>query len=236
MSFLKVLCRFDKNGDTMAKDEFSGLRRAYAEATGVSIRTAQRHQKGHHPDWQRFIGATAIEGAREKKKTGEMSPVQSRALAEVSPLRPGDRPAFYEISDTDLSPVQIKEKQAWELHYRTYEQWAGLTDGAGTSEMAVVLLNQLPKLRENHEKAQQAREKWEVEQRMVIQAGEFEQFSAQFILPLAEMLRNVPTELAAIVNPGDPSFAREKLIRWLREKAQPQIKAMLEGADEFLVA
>lgn len=220
----------------MAKDEFSGLRKAYAESKGISIRSAQRHQKQGHPDWQRFIGATAIEGATRKAKEGLMRPEESTALAQVSPLRPGDRPAFYDRSDTDLSPVQIKEKQAWELHARTYEQWSELICQAGGSEMAVVLLNQLPKLRENHEKAQQAREKWEIEQRMLIQAGEFEQFSAEFILPLAELLRNIPTELAALVNPDNPAFAREKLMNWLRDKAQPQIQAMLNESKDFLAA
>ena len=59
----------------MPKDEYSDLRRAYAAAGGLTLRTAQRHQKQSHPDWTRFIGVQASDAVRAAEKTGAMDPV-----------------------------------------------------------------------------------------------------------------------------------------------------------------
>lgn len=225
-------CRFDRKRDGVPKDDYSGLRRAYASATGVTLRTAQRHQKTSHPDWMRFVGVQASEGVRRREKEGAMEPEEATALATVSPARPEARPRFYEESEEGLSPVQVQEKRAWEIHERTFEIWQGmLSDPRVESVVALGFARELPKLREDYEKARAAREKWEMETRRLIPRHEFEGFVGSFLVPLAEMLRNLPVELPVVANPENPALARLRILEWLRSKAEPRIEALLAGAE-----
>ena len=65
---------------------------------------------------------------------------------------------------------------------------------------------------------------------------EFESFVRDFLLPLAELLRNLDVELPLVVNPDNPGLARARLLDWKRTKAEPQIQGMLNGSVEFLAA
>jgi hypothetical protein len=217
----------------MPKDEYSDLRQAYAAASGVTLRTAQRHQRSNHPDWQRFIGVTAGQAV----KRGAIEKADAAALAAVSPHRPEEAPGFYQEDERELAPPQINEKRAWEIHDRTFRAWREQLDSIkGEPVVALVYAKELPKLREDYEKARAARERWEIEQRRLIPLHEFTEFVGQFLVPLAELLRNLPVELPVIVNPQDPNTARNRILDWLRTKAEPQIEAMLAGQKEILSA
>lgn len=218
----------------MPRDEYSDLRAAYAKATGVTIRTAQRHQSLGHPDWNRFIGVTA--GAAVKRG-GVLEKSEVAALAAVSPSRPEARASFYVGDEEGLSPEQVDEKRAWEIHERTFRMWQEmLSDITGEPAVALAYARELPKLRENYEKAKAARVKWEIEQRRLIPSHEFEKFVGQFLVPLGDLMRSLSVELAVLVNPENPAVARAQITGWLRAIAEPQIQGMLTGADEFLVA
>ena len=91
----------------MPKDEYSDLRRAYAAAGGLTLRTAQRHQKQSHPDWTRFIGVQASDAVRAAEKTGAMDPVGVTALAAVSPCRPEGAPEFVD----DDEAVKLSDRR-----------------------------------------------------------------------------------------------------------------------------
>jgi hypothetical protein len=201
---------------------------------GVTLRTAQRHQSGKHPDWEKFIGATAAAGV---KRGGAMAAEEVTALAAMSPSRPEDRADFYDVEETDLSPTQRNEKRAWEVHRRMFETWREQLEGIKAEPIiALAFAKELPKLREDYEKARAARERWEIEQRRLIPSHEFERFVGQFLVPLAELLKSLPVELPVLLNPDNPAHARESMIEWLRSKAEPQIREMLKGADDFLAA
>jgi hypothetical protein len=222
----------------MPKDEYSDLRRAYAKAAGVNVRTAQRHQKQKHPDWERFIGVRASEAVKSLEKTGVMDRAGVTALAECSPFKPDGRPAFADADEEGLSLPQKAELRAWSIYEETYAQWKECLGGGVTSNAVVAtgIARELPKLREDYEKARGVRERWEIENRRLIPVHEFESFVGQFLLPLADLLRNLPVELPLIANPENPDLARSRIIEWLRSKAEPQIKGMLEGSTEFLAA
>lgn len=220
----------------MPRDAYTDLRKAYAKAMGVDVRTAQRHQKGKHPDWQRFLGNCAIDGVKRQAAGEVMAPVEAQAIGEVSPLAPAENPGWYAADDSDLSPVQQTEKHAWEAHDRTYRAWRDMQAGPHEALVALAYVRELPKLRENWDKARREREKWEIEQRRLIPLNEFERFRVEFIAPVAELLANLPAELAAVVNPGDPATARAAITDWLRNKGQRTISAMLEGTSAFAAA
>lgn len=220
----------------MGRSATGPLVAAYAEASGISLRTAQRHAKSGNPDWQRFIGAEAAEGVKRKAEVGHMEPREARALAQISPLAPTDRPSFYDVSDTDLDVVQIQEKQAYELHKRSFDQWQREIGTPGGQVMAAMLMREIPKLRSDHVKARKAREDWEVRQRITITRGEFEEFVGKFLDPFIGLVRAIPTELATLVNPENPDYARRQLIEWQRSRAEPAGMAMLDAAGEVLTA
>jgi len=172
------------------------------------------------------------------EKTGAMDRAGATALAEVSPFKPEGRPAFADVDERGLSQPQVAEKRAWSIYEETYSQWKDLLSSGmtGNPVIATGIARELPKLREDYVKAKAEREKWEIEMRRLIPVHEFEAFMAQFLLPLAELLRNLPVELPLIANPENPALARERIIEWLRSKAEPQIAGMLEGSTEFLAA
>lgn len=219
----------------MAKDPFSDLRKAYAAATGCGLRTAQRHSdpKNPHPDWLRFTQTTAATGAaRQMKEGGALTTAEASALGTLSPFRPAAVPAFYDVPDCELHPVQLLEKQAWQIYSDTYEQWKKSLINPLAPAIDVVYAKQLPVLRENYDKARRERETWEVQQRIVVTLPEFQAFQHQFLNPLAEILRGIPTELPSTVNPDNPAFARQQLRDWLVEKVNPRIEEMLLAANE----
>jgi len=71
---------------------------------------------------------------------------------------------------------------------------------------------------------------------MLVTLQEFQSFQAKFLSPLAEMLKNIPTELAALVNPDNPDYARAQFHHWLTDKAEPRIRQMLEASGELCAA
>lgn len=220
----------------MPRDAYSDVRKAYAKAMGVDVRTAQRHQKAGHPDWKRFLGNCAVEGVKRQADEGVMAPVEAVALGAVSPLAPAEVPEWYQVPDSELSPVQLTEKRAWEAHDRTFSAWLEMQGTMTDALLRLAYVRELPKLRENWDKARRERERWEVENRRMIPVNEFEAFRREFIGPVAEMLSNLPTELAPVANPGDPAGARAAITEWLRTKGQRTIESLLSGAQEFAAA
>ena len=227
---------FDMEKRQMAKDQLSALRIGYAETTGHSLRTAQRHSKSRHPDWLKYIGATAADGVKQKKNEGAMTPAQNQALGEASPFSPLPMPAYYDEPDEDLHPVQRMEKSAWRVHSDTFSMWQEFAGRREDGALAIVYARELPKLRADFDKAQEKRQAWEIQQRNLVTLAEFQQFHTSFIGPISELLKSLPLELASLVNPDNPAFARRQLTHWLRDKAQPQIDSMLQGAEEFTQA
>ena len=159
-------------------------------------------------------------------------------MAAVSPFRPAGAPEFVEDDEAGLSHPQKAELRAWKVHEETFRQWQNeLRQGVNCNAIiATGIARELPKLHEAYVKAKTEREKWEIETRRLIPVHEFETFVGQFLLPLADLLRNLPVELPLIANPENPGLARERIIDWLRSKAEPQIAGMLEGSGEFLAA
>jgi hypothetical protein len=208
--------------------------KAYAAAMGVTERTAQRHRKKRHPDWEKFVGTSLATAVDRQRSEGAMLEGEAELLAAVSPVRPAEPPEFVDEDDEGLEPVQLNEKRAWQIHDQTFRKWrALLSDPLADPVMPLGFARELPKLREDYEKARAARERWEIEQRRLITRHEFEGFVGQFLVPMAEMLKNLAAELPVVMNPENPGMARDRLVEWQRAKMQPQIEQMLEGAAEF---
>lgn len=219
----------------MPKDEYSDLRRAYAAAGGLTLRTAQRHRKQNHPDWTRFIGMSASAAVKALEKTGVMDRAGVTALATVSQSRPEAAPEFVDDDEEGLSQPQIAEIRAWRVHDETFKQWKNLLSGGlqVNPVIATGIARELPKLREDYVKARMERIKWEIEERQLIPMHEFVAFCSEFVIPCAGLIDNLDVELPLIANPKDPTFARQAITEWKRSKAVPVIQRMIHGSEEF---
>ena len=222
----------------MSRDQFSDLRAAYAKVNNLSVRTAQRHSdpKSPHPDWQRFIGLSAAEAVKQQKKEGAMTTVGAQALGAVSPFQPSMMPAFYDVPDESLHPVQLLEKRSWQVHSAAFDRWKELMTNVADSAMAALYQRDLPKLRQDYELARQKREAWEFDQHLSMPMQEFRAFVAQFLAPLGEILNNTPNELPVLVNPDNPGYARTQLVFWRDDKIGPKIRQMLEACSDLCAA
>jgi len=218
------------------KDAYSELRKTYSELIGVSLRTAQRHEKSDDPRWLEFIGKTAAEGVARKQKDGVMAQVEATAMGDLSPFAPSSPPSFYDVPDEDLSPHQIKEKRAWIVHEQCFKAWQECLTDPSTRHHAILWVKDLPKLRDDHDRAQKERAEWEIKERLTFKASEIQEFVKHFIAPLGELLNNIEIELPSIANPDNQAFARSQIAEWKRKKLQPQIEEMLKGISDLQVA
>jgi hypothetical protein len=184
------------------------------------------------------MGKAAADGVREKEKSDVevMSRPASTALAELSPLSPGEPLAFYDVPDADLHAVQIMEKRAWLLHDQTFRQWHDTLTDPSTKHLSIVFLKEMAGLQEAHKKARREREEWELRERMTFKQSEIQEFVKKVIAPLGELLDNIDTELPSVANPDDQPFARQAIARWKREKLQPSIMALFSELEELQAA
>ena len=83
------------------------MRKAYAKAMGVDVRTAQRHQKAGHPDWQRFLGNCAVEGVKRQDR------INWRVRLIEGGLTDSERRALAEVVEGDAAPLSEEEKGEW---------------------------------------------------------------------------------------------------------------------------
>jgi hypothetical protein len=73
-------------------------------------------------------------------------------------------------------------------------------------------------------------------QRILIKRSEFDEFVATFLIPLAEVLRNLKSELPVHLNPENPGYARQKMMEYESDRLGPSIQRLMDGAAEFLEA
>lgn len=220
----------------------AALKRAYAlavlgEVTSATVRKAQRHAKANHPDWAAFVGSQAIEAV--KVEEGQPRPAeQVAALAVKSPLLPENAtpPDFIDLEDAELSDPEKVEKvqwQIWEFNARQWKYWAARNDNP---QMALAFSKTTLDARKAYNEAREAREAWEIENRRVIPTGDFHAYRMRFLIPLRNLLDNLPNELAKLVNPQDPEFARREAESWKLDRLQPQIQQLIDGVDELQAA
>ena len=208
----------------------AALVKAFAQATGRSLRTAQRCRAQASEDWKRFVGTQAI-ASMGSRTVGNVA-----ALASVSPILPAEQtPEVAARRDEELSPAQQMEKQHWLIWVQASTNWKRATianDEGKAAGFALICI----KARSEYIKARDARERWEQDQRRVVSMSEFTAFRAQFVSPLAAMLRNLPGELSSLVNPADPNFALTQATAYFQQRLQPQIQKLIDGIEEYIPA
>jgi hypothetical protein len=220
---------------------FAAVLKAYATSTGISLRTAQRHAKSGHPDWKRFSQATMV-SAMAKPPTEPMTSVEVSVIAAASPLAPPAPPASVHQDQSLLSEPEQMRNAAWSMWWEHFQMWrfclGGTEKDTGKAiprdvAMAGAQAMLLMKLRADYDKALQKFTQWEIDQRRLIPANEFHAFRSSFIIPLRNMLANMPAEAAVLVNPANQQQAIRGGTEYLLNRLYPQIQQCLDALDEF---
>lgn len=127
----------------------------------------------------------------------------------------------------------------WAEHFAMWRQCLGGTE-KGTGRviardvaMAGAQAGLLMKLRADYDKALQKHTQWEIDQRRLIPANEFHAFRSGFLIPLRNMLSNMPAEQAALVNPANQQQAIRGGTEYLINRLMPQIQQCIDSLDHL---
>ncbi len=215
--------------------------KAYALSIGKDVRTAQRHAASNHPDWIRFNQTTMI-AAVSQPAAQPMSQAQVGVMASVSPLAPPDLPADLRAPDSQLAEPERMLKASWLMWSQHFDMWMRCLGGKDKlghdippdQAMACVHANMLIKLRADYEKALQKHTQWLIDNRRLIPANEFAAFRSAFLIPLRNMLDNMPAEAAPLMNPQDQQTAIRGGREWIINRFNPQLQQAIDALDQLV--
>lgn len=209
---------------------FAGLIKAYAACMGLSLRSAQRHAVSDHPDWTRYVQGQAVQAVQPQARP---APQQVAAIASLSPLRP---PAEIEVEvEPEMSEPARVLKNTHTMWAEHFSEWKKAL-AQGDAQLALSHAAACVKLRESYDKALQKFSQWEIEQRRLIPVNEFAAMRSEFVIPLGNLLTNMPAELAVAVNPSDPAFALNRITAYLQDRLQPAIHRLITGLEGYVPA
>lgn len=89
-------------------------------------------------------------------------------------------------------------------------------------------------LRKDYDKALAKHQQWQIDNRRLIPANEFHAFRSGFLIPLRNMLKNMPAEAAPLVNPKDQQQAIRGGVEYLHQRLNPQIERALTALDALV--
>ena len=207
---------------------------------GISLRTAQRRYPDH-PDIKKFfqVGADSSDFSPTKnRRSFEIETV----LAYDSPLAPPPPPPSIGLDQSTLAEPERMKNAAWLMWAEHFAMWRECLGGTekGTGRviprdvaMAGAQAGLLMKLRADFEKAQAKHTQWEVDQRRLIPANEFHAYRSGFLIPLRNMLSNMPAEQAILVNPANQQQAIKGGTEYLLNRLMPQIQQCIDALDQL---
>lgn len=204
---------------------------AYAASIGANVRTAQRHASAGNPDFLRFAQGQAGENVLRVVPSEVVAPVDTA-------LAPPQAPPEVQMRDEDLSETGRMLKAAWQMWASHYADWSvcrgGYKDKFGKDvppdrPMMIMNAKLLIDLRKDYALAAAKHQAWQVDHRRLIPINEFERLRAEFILPMTNMIRNMPAEAAPLMNPQNQSVAISGGQQWLRERFMPAVQQLLDG-------
>ena len=209
--------------------------KAYAASIGANVRTAQRHAGSDHPDFVRFSRGMAGENATRQTTDLAIPPPVS---AECSALSPPDPPCEVKMDDEALSETGRMLKAAWIMWQSHYREWITCRGGfknrlnqivATDHPMMLMHAKMLIELRKAYNDAFAKHQAWQVDNRRLIPVNEFHAFRSEFLLPVTNLMRNMPAEAAGLMNPQNQQQAIRGGTEWIQSRFMPAVQRMLEG-------
>lgn len=195
--------------------------RRFAEAKGVSLRTAQRHSGKPSKEWIEFIQAD-----HHKLIVGDEKKIPR--LPAKSDLPPA--PPSVNKERSAMTPEEWAEVEVYNL-FRHYSNLAQTTESAlDSSAYARHTAELFPKWLQ----ARGARQKAEERARKVVPIGEFYTFKS-IVARVAGLVQSIP-ELAHRLNPASPGLARDVLLAWQQQTFNPAVEAVARECDDKIIS
>lgn len=214
----------------------AGVIRAYASSIGKDLRTAQRHAAAENAEFLRFARGMAGE-AVSRQMPVESVPVIP-ITQENAALGPPEAPPEVRTDDESLSESGRMLKAAWLMWSEHYRQWhacrGGYKDRMGQTvltdhPMMLMHAKVIMDLRKAYNDALAKHQQWQIDNRRLIPVNEFHAFRSEFMLPVTNLIRNMPAEVAPLVNPSNQQQAIKGGQEWIASRFMPAVQRMLDG-------
>lgn len=211
------------------------LKKTFAESHGCDERTARRHFNRNSEDWQAFIAKQGREAAELIGKAKACTEGQAVALQVLSPQGVMEKPAVADEVEERLAEPERILKTQWEVYQQASAAWRkAMTDGNAIE--AHMFGQATIKAQEAYYKAKARHAQWELDERQKIPAQEFHAFRAVFLLPLANLIRNLPAHLGPLMNPGDKAYAIRAGQEYIVGTFDPQLSRLISELDAHVPA
>jgi hypothetical protein len=207
-------------------------KRRFAAHHGFSTRTAHRHLLADSELWRNFRGRTEP-GAAPKMETIVSKPRKGKP-ATVAPMKVLTAdilpPAVASIPDAELCEHALMVKAHWGIWWHASQSWQAAIQRQ--DEYAAVQFGQvIIKAMEAYYKAKAAYEQHELDEREKFPASDLAELRTEFFIPLGNMLRHLPFQLAPAVNPLDIPHAIKAGTEYMLAHVQPEIDRLLDAME-----
>lgn len=206
----------------------AALKKMYAEAAGISPRTAQLHARNADPRWLAWLATQNPEDPVKTAPEANLDPPKKNPAA-ASAAEAGNSADEGEIDVTGLTEAQADEKRARELWRRTMKSSETATAAAEKFQYGKMAA-EVHKL---YLAAKKARVQDDLERRTLVPVSEFETYR-QSVQRVATLMQRLESELALLVNPKDVPQARRGIAEWIANRWNPGIRELIEKAELIL--
>lgn len=206
----------------------------YADAEGCSTRTAQRHSRSNHPRWVEFWRDRGISSAqRDKDASLAPAPGVKAPGVPAPPSAPGmPLPSF----DPPTPPDAMRKAHADRTHEESvlctqFMIYAKLAqDFTDTTDpiLRASLARAIPEAMKAFRDAAKACQSAQTAARVLVPIAEFNECAAD-LSHVSAILNTMDLEIADKANPADPATARSAIKRWLTERFNPMLDAIIAG-------
>lgn len=202
------------------KDQAELVRR-FALEKNVAVRTAQWHRKQQTADWREFMSLRAGLAERFEKSL----PVQAPA--------PG--PSLVEEPAALNRPVETREEEMELQAFCTWRATANLVSASlkGRDPDLPAFLRAEREAQKSYREAKRTREQAQMASGRLRPASDFAALKRTVIMPLRNVLLNMPRELGPRCNPFDHAFAIEAADEWVKDRFTPQLEAAIRALEEY---
>jgi hypothetical protein len=211
------------------------LKKAFAIAHGLTERSARRHFNAQSELWQSFISKQGTEAAKNLTAAQRSTAVQATALQILGPASPAtiEKPPVVDQPDEHLAEPQRILKQQWLIYDQASHAWHRALE-AGDEVKSYALGQATIKALDAYYKAKSRHDQWELDDRKKVPFSELLAIHAQFLQPVANLIRNLCAQLGPIMNPKDTHYAIRAGNEYMVATVDPQITRIIDGMEEQL--
>ena len=192
--------------------------RAFAEASGLKLRSAQWNAKNETEKWREFV-ATAEGRVRASGEELVLEPKRG-------PVDPAP-PVSMNLPPIMGDPVEM-ERRHWELWQEASQQALAATQ-KGQAMLAAGFTKLACEARKSYIEARRARIQAQMESRELLSRAEYEELLTRAQV-VAGLIERAFTDIASEANPEAPILVIRAGSKWLERKFNPAVEELATAA------